>query len=69
LATEAAATGKPVFVARMDGSSLKFRLFHQDLQDLGVSRPFAGHLHAWSYSPLAETDRAAKAVLDRTAHI
>jgi len=69
MATEAAATGKPVFVARMDGGSLKFRLFHQDLQDLGVSRPFAGQLHAWSYPPLTETDRAAKAVLDRATHI
>ena len=69
MATEGAATGKPVFVARMDGSSLKFRLFHQDLQDLGASRPFAGSLHAWSYPPLAETDRAALAVLDRLAQI
>ena len=30
MATEAASTGKPVFVLKMDGHSLKFRLFHED---------------------------------------
>ena len=65
MATEAAATGKPVFIARMDGGSQKFRLFHQDLEQLGVARPFEGQLHAWTYPPLVETDRAATEVARR----
>jgi len=65
LATEAAATGKPVFVLKMEGESLKFRLFHQDLERLGIARPFGGSLYGWSYKPLAETGRAAAEVLRR----
>ncbi|MFN3522036.1 MAG: mitochondrial fission ELM1 family protein [Phenylobacterium sp.] len=65
LATDAAATGKPVFILKMDGRSEKFRLFHQELERLGVSRPFEGALHGWTYAPLAETDRAAAEILRR----
>ncbi|OXE35504.1 MAG: nucleoside-diphosphate sugar epimerase [Phenylobacterium zucineum] len=65
MATEAAATGRPVFIAKMDGGSLKFRLFHEDLEQLGIARPFAGDLHAWGYAPLTETDRAAAEVVRR----
>jgi mitochondrial fission protein ELM1 len=65
LATDAASTGKPVFVMKMDGESLKFRLFHEDLERLGAARPFGGAFHNWTYEPLAETDRAAAEVLRR----
>lgn len=65
LATDAASTGKPVFVMRMDGDSLKFRLFHEDLEQLGAARPFGGAFHGWTYEPLAETERAADEVLRR----
>ena len=65
MATEAASTGKPVFIVKMDGQSLKFRLFHQELERHGAARPFGGAFHGWSYEPLAETDRAAGEVLAR----
>lgn len=65
MATEAASTGKPVFVLKMDGQSLKFRLFHEELERHGAARPFGGAFHGWAYEPLAETDRAAKAILER----
>lgn len=65
LATDAASTGKPVFVMKMDGESLKFRLFHADLERLGAARPFGGAFHRWTYEPLAETERAADEVLRR----
>ncbi len=65
LATDAASTGKPVFVMKMDGESLKFRLFHEDLERLGAARPFGGAFHRWTYEPLAETERAAYEVLRR----
>ena len=65
LATDAASTGKPVFVLKMDGESLKLRRFHEDLERLGAARPFGGAFHSWSYPPLAETDRAAAELLRR----
>jgi mitochondrial fission protein ELM1 len=66
LATDAAATGKPVHVLPMVGAgSEKFRRFHATLRDRGVARPFDGRLTAWTYDPLAETDRAAAELLRR----
>jgi uncharacterized protein len=65
MATEAAATGKPVFILKMDGHSLKFRLFHEELERHGAARPFGGAFHGWTYEPLAETDRLASEVLRR----
>ncbi len=65
MATEAASTGKPVFILKMDGQSLKFRLFHEELERHGAARPFGGAFHGWTYEPLAETDRAAAEVLAR----
>lgn len=65
MATEAASTGKPVFVLKMDGSSLKFRLFHEELERQGAARPYGGAFHGWTYTPVDETDRAAREVLAR----
>ncbi len=65
MATEAAATGKPVFIMKVDGSSLKFRLFHESLEQQGAARPFGGAFHGWTYEPVAETDRLAAEVLAR----
>lgn len=65
MATEAAATGKPVFIVKLDGHSLKFRLFHEALEQQGAARPFGGAFHGWTYAPLTETDRLAAEVLRR----
>lgn len=65
MAAEAAATGKPVFIVKMDGDHLKFRALHEDLERLGAARPFGGAFHGWSYEPLRETDRAAAEVVRR----
>jgi hypothetical protein len=67
MATEAASTGKPVFILKMDGSSLKFGLFHSALEGLGATRPFDGLLRGWSYEPVRETQRAAAVILERLA--
>jgi mitochondrial fission protein ELM1 len=42
----------------------KFARLHDDLAERGATRPFDGTLDAWTYAPLAETDRAAQAVLE-----
>lgn len=65
MAAEAASTGKPVHVLPMVALKApgKFARLHADLQERGMTRPFDGVLENWTYEPLAETDRAARAVL------
>jgi uncharacterized protein len=63
MATEAAATAKPIHILAVDGSAGKLARFHESLMRRGCSRPFVGRLETWSYPPLLETDRAAAAVL------
>jgi mitochondrial fission protein ELM1 len=67
MATEAAATGKPVHILAMDGHSKKFARFHAELRGLGAARPFTGVLDDWDYEPLRETERAAAEILKRMA--
>lgn len=59
MASEAAATGKPVFVAPVDRVDAKIRAFHEALRAHGASRPFTGELSAWGYAPLREAERVA----------
>jgi mitochondrial fission protein ELM1 len=63
MAAEAASTGKPVHILKMDGASEKFARFHAELQLRGAARPYVGALESWTYEPLNETDRAATEVL------
>lgn len=65
LAADAATTGKPIHVLPMVGGGAKFRAFHQDLRDRGISRPFNGRFDDWRYPPLDETNRAASELLRR----
>ena len=69
MAAEAASTGRPVHVLPMvaRGSGAKFRRLHADLEAAGATRPFDGDLTGWTYAPLDETGRAARAVLEALA--
>lgn len=66
MAAEAASTGKPVHVLPMVPlkPAGKFARLHADLRSRGATRPFDGTLVPWAYERLAETDRAAHAVLE-----
>ena len=66
MAAEAASTGKPVHVLPTIPlkSGDKFARLHEDLQSRGATQPFDGTLEPWIYEPLAETYRAARAVLE-----
>ncbi len=66
MAAEAASTGKPVHILPMLALKPpgKFARLHADLRERGASRPFDGSLSGWTYPPLNETDRAARAVLE-----
>ncbi len=69
MATEAASTGKPVHILPMVPlkPAGKFARLHAELQAHGAARPFDGTLTPWTYEPLAETDRAGRAVLEAMA--
>ncbi|HTP85289.1 MAG TPA: mitochondrial fission ELM1 family protein [Alphaproteobacteria bacterium] len=59
MTSEALATGKPVYVARLKGRSRRQRRFHDELTAAGYTRPFNGELATWTYSPPDDTGRAA----------
>ena len=65
MVAEAASTGKPVYIAAVDGDQWRKRLFHADLAEQGIARPFEGELEPFDYPPLRETDRLATEILRR----
>lgn len=67
MASEACATGKPVFVFELEGGSPKFRDFHERLRHAGLTRPFEGRLEHWTYPPLDDTAKVAAEIKRRLA--
>jgi mitochondrial fission protein ELM1 len=65
MTSEAASTGKPVYVFDLPGRSRKFEAFHESLRARGVTRRFAGTLETWSYDPPRDTERVAAEVRRR----
>ena len=62
MASEAAGTGKPVYIARLTGGSRKFTRFHEGLREAGITRPFTGAFETWRYTPPDDMARAAARV-------
>ena len=62
--SEAAITGKPVYIAMM--KSLKptgrFKKFYSQLSDLGITRELEDRIESWSYNSLNEVSRIAPIV-------
>jgi len=69
MVSEAAATGKPVYVARMKGGSPKFDRFHKAVQDAGISLIFDGTIEEWDCPPLCESDRVADMIIAWFRHV
>lgn len=65
MTSEACATGKPVYIVRLEGESRRIRRFHEMLQQDGITRPFSGTLEPWSYVPPDDTGRAAAEIRAR----
>jgi mitochondrial fission protein ELM1 len=65
MATEACATGKPVYIAALEGASRRIRAFHDDLRAAGMTRPFTGELAQWRYDRPDDTERAAAEIRRR----
>jgi uncharacterized protein len=62
MVTEAAGTGKPVYVQRLKGNSRRLGRFHELMQERGATRPFQGKLEMWSYAPINDTELVASAI-------
>lgn len=52
--SEAATTGKPVYVIPLDGGSAKFDRLHAGLLEQSIIRPFTGQLQPYIYEPLQD---------------
>src|SRR5262249_15039992 len=50
--SEAASTGKPVYVVHLPGGSRKFDRFHEQMRADGIVRDFGDALELYSYAPL-----------------
>ena len=62
MVTEAAGTGKPVYVQGLKGRSARLSRFHRLMQERGATRPFEGKLESWSYAPINDTEMVASSI-------
>lgn len=62
MVTEAAGTGKPVYIYDLEGHSKRLARFHAAMRAAGATRPFDGRLAFWSYPPINDTEKIAMAV-------
>lgn len=65
MTSEALATGKPVYIASMEGGAARHEMFHRMLEDQGYTRPFTGMLEKWSYTPPDDTHYVAAEIRQR----
>jgi len=59
--SEAAASGKPIFVAHMRSkkNNYRFRKFFQLFKEMGITRDLGERVQEWSYNTLNEAERIA----------
>jgi uncharacterized protein len=62
MVTEAAGTGKPVYVQVLKGKSRRLARFHALMQERGATRPFEGRLESWTYAPINDTEVVASVI-------
>jgi mitochondrial fission protein ELM1 len=62
MVTEAAGTGKPVYVQGLPGRSTRLARFHRLMRERGATRPFEGRLESWTYAPINDTEVVASAI-------
>ena len=62
--SEAAMTGKPVYIAMMKSfkPTGRFKKFYSQLKDLGITRELEDRVESWSYNNLNEVNRIAPIV-------
>ena len=62
MVTEAAGTGKPVYIQALPGRSTRLSRFHQLMRERGATRPIEGSLESWSYAPVNDTEVVASRI-------
>lgn len=65
MVSEAAATGKPVYVIDLPGGSRKFLEFHATFRREGYTRPFTGTLEPWTHPPYTDMEKAVAEIKRR----
>ena len=65
MASEACATGKPVYVATVESESGRLAAFHARLRAAGHTRAFEGRIEAWTHPGLDETPRVGQGLRRR----
>jgi len=65
MASEALTTGKPVYIAALDGGARRLDLFQRMLREQGYTRPFTGVLENWSYAPLQDMKKITDEIKKR----
>ena len=65
--SEAAITGKPVYVAQMNHrlSIHRFEKFYKLFKDLGIIRNLENKIEHWTYEGLNEVNRASSQVKEK----
>ena len=65
--SEAAVTGKPVYIAMMRSikNNYRFKIFYTQLKNLGITRELENNVDSWSYESLDEVNRIAPLIKSR----
>ena len=63
--SEAATTGKPVYMLPLDGGTPRFNKFHNHLLENGIIRTFDGSLKEYSYAPIRDAKLVAWEIKSR----
>lgn len=63
--SEAATTGKPVYMIPLEGGAPRISKFHQNLINRGILRVFDGTLERWPYTPLRDAAFVAEEIKNR----
>ena len=65
--SEAAVTGKPVYIAMMKSikNNHRFKIFYTQLKNLGITRELENNVDDWSYENLNEVNRIAPLIKTR----
>ncbi len=65
--SDAATTGKPVYMIPLDGGSRRLDKLHENLRTSGIARVFEGKLEKWTYEPLRDSQKIAEEIRKRLA--
>ena len=65
--SEAAVTGKPVYIAMMkpNKESKRFKYFYNQFNNLGITRELNDSIDNWSYDKLDEVNRIAPIIKEK----